>query len=52
MVSHCGLLYKLRSIGVEVQFMFIVSEFLSGIVRSVGLDCKAGASSDVVSGVP
>ena len=28
-VSHCGMLYKLRSIGVGGQFLFIVSEFFS-----------------------
>ena len=43
-IIHCDLLYKLRSIGVGVQFLFIVSEFLSDRRQRVRLDGKVGAS--------
>ena len=39
-VTHCGLLYKLRSIGVGGQFFFIVSEFFSDRRQRVRLDGK------------
>ena len=48
----CGLLYKLRSISVGGQFLFIVSEFLSDGKQRVRLDGKVKDSVDVVSGVP
>ena len=50
-VSHSGLLYKLRSIGVGGQFLSIVSQFLSDNKR-VHLDGKTNVSDDVVSWVP
>ena len=48
-VSHCGLLYKLRSIGVGGHFLSIVYEFLSGKRQPVHLDGKVSMSFDVVS---
>ena len=51
-VSHCGLLYKLRSIGVEGQLLFIVSEFLSDRYQRVRLEGNVRAPVDVVSSVP
>ena len=47
-VSHCGLLHKLRSIGVGRQFLFIISKFLSDRRQRVRLDGKVSASVDVV----
>ena len=51
-VSHRCLLYKLTSIGVEGQFLSIVSEFLSDRRQHMPLDGKVSESADVVSGVP
>ena len=51
-VSHCGLVYKLKSIGVGKQFSSIASEFLRYRRQRVRLDGKVSASVDVVSGVP
>ena len=51
-VSHCGVLYKLRSIGVGGQFLSIVLEFLSDRKQGVRLNGKVSASVDVASGVP
>ena len=51
-VSHRGLLYKLRFISVRGQFLSIVLEFLSDRRQRVRLDDKVTASVDVVSGVP
>ena len=51
-VSYRGLLYKLRSIGVSGQYLFIASEFLSDGKQRVRLDGKASASVDVVPGCP
>ena len=48
-VSHCGLLYKLRSIGVAGPFLSIVSEFISDRRQCVRLDGKVSVSVDVVS---
>ena len=50
-VSHRGLLHKLRSIGVEGQFLSIVSEFSSYRRQRVRLNGKVRASVDVVSGL-
>ena len=50
--SHCGLLYKLRSIGVGELLLSIVSEFFSDRRQRVRFDGKVSASVDVVSGVP
>ena len=49
-VSYCDLLYKLRSIGIGEQFLFIVSEFLSDRRQRVRLDCKVSDSVKVISG--
>ena len=51
MVSRCGLLYKVKSIGVGGQFLSIVSEFLSDRRQRPRLDGKVSESVDVVSGV-
>ena len=51
-VSHCGLLHKLRSIGVGGQLLYTVSEFLSDIRQHNHLDGKIGASVDVAFGAP
>ena len=50
MVSNSGLLYKLRSISVGGQFLFIVSGFLSDRRQRVRLDRKVSALVNVVSG--
>ena len=50
-VSHSGLLYKFRSIGVGGQFLSIVSKFLSDIRQRVRLDGKVSALVNVISGV-
>ena len=51
--SHCGLLYKLRSIGVWRTFVVhIVLEFLSDRRQRVCLDGKVSESVDVISGIP
>ena len=50
-VRHCGLLYKLRSIGVGGQFLSVVSEFFSVRRQRVHLDGKISASDVVVLGV-
>ena len=50
-VSHRGLLYKLRSIGVGDQFLSIVSELFSERRQRVSLDGRVSASVDGVSGV-
>ena len=50
-VSHCGLLCKLRSIGIGGHFLFIVSEFFINRRQSVCLDGKVRVSVIVVSGV-
>ena len=49
-VSHCCLLYKLRSRGVGGQFLSLVSDFLRDRRQRVRLDGKVSASIDVVSG--
>ena len=46
--SRCGLLYKLRSIGVGGHFLFIVSEFLSYRGQCVRMDGEVSASVDIV----
>ena len=51
-VNHCGMLYKLISIGVGGQFLFIVSEFLSDRRQRVSLDGKVSASVNGISGLP
>ena len=51
-VSHRGLLYKLRSIGVGGQFLFIIWEFLSDRRHRVRFDGKVSASVNVALGVP
>ena len=52
-VSHRGLLYKLRSIGVGRQFRFIVSKkFLSDRRHRVHLDGKVSVSVDIVLRAP
>ena len=51
-VSHRGVLYKLRSIDVERQFLPIVSEFLCDRWQRVRLDDKVSALVGVVSRVP
>ena len=51
-VSHRGLLYKLRTIGVQAQFLSVVSELLSDRRQRVRLDGTVSASVNVVSGVP
>ena len=48
-VSHRGLLYKLKSIGVRRQFLSIVSEFHCDRRQRVRLDVKVCESFDVVS---
>ena len=50
-VSHCGLLYKLWSIGVGGQFLSTVSQFLSDRRQLVGFNGKVSVSVDVVTGV-
>ena len=52
MISHHGLFYKLRSIAVGRQILYIVSKFLSDRPQSVRLDGMVSASVDVVSRVP
>ena len=51
-VSHCGLLYKLRCIGVGGWFLSILLEFLSDKRQCLRLDGKISASVHVVLGVP
>ena len=51
-ISHCSLLHKLRSIGVEGQFLYIVLEFLSDRKQCVRFDSKVSVSVDAVLGVP
>ena len=51
-VSHRGLLYKLRSVGVCEQFLSIMSELPSDRRQRVRLSGKVSASVDMVSGVP
>ena len=51
-VSHCVMLYKLRSIGAGRQFLSIASEFLSDRRQRVRLDDKVNASVNIVSGLP
>ena len=51
-VSHRGLSYKLRSMSVGGQFLFIVSHFFSDRRQRVRLEGKVRVSVDVVSGVP
>ena len=50
-VSHGGLLYKLRSIGIGGQFLSIVSQFLNNRRQHVRVDGKVNVSVDVVVGV-
>ena len=50
-VSHCSLLYNLRSIGVEGLFLSMVSEFLGDKRQRVSLDAKISSSVDVVLGL-
>ena len=50
-VRHCSLPYKLGSIGVGEQLLFIVSNFLSGRMQQVRLGGKDSAPADVISGV-
>ena len=49
-VSHCGMLHKLRSVGVGGQFLSIVSEFLSDRRQRLCMNGKFSALVDVVSG--
>ena len=49
-VSHCGLSYKMRSIGAGEEVLFILSEFLSD--RRVRVNDKISEPVSVVSGVP
>ena len=49
--SHCGLLYKLKSIGIGRQFAFTVSQFLQYRRQRMRLDGKISLSFDVVAGV-
>ena len=51
-ISNCGLVYKLRFIGIEKQFLSTVSEFLSDRRLRVRLNVKVSASANAVSGVP
>ena len=51
-ISHCGLLYKIRSVGVGGQFQFIVSKFLSVRRQRVRLGGKVSVSVVVISVVP
>ena len=51
-VSHRSLLYKLRSIGVEEQFFYIMSVLLSDRRHRVRFDGKTSASLYGVSGMP
>ena len=44
-------MYKLSSIGIGRQFLFIVSEYFSDRWQRVGLDGKVSASVSVISGV-
>ena len=48
-VSHCGLLYKLRSIGIGRQFLPIVSVFVIDRRQCMRLDGKVSKSVDLVS---
>ena len=50
--SHCGLLYKLRYIGVGGQFLSAVLQFLSDRRQRVRFNGKISVSVDVVSKVP
>ena len=50
-VSHRGLLYKLKAIGVAGQFLSVVSQFLSDRRQRVRLNDKVRESADVVSGM-
>ena len=50
-VSHCSLLYKLKSISVGKQFLSIVSEFLSDRRQRVSLNGNVSASVDGASRV-
>ena len=50
-VSHRGLLYKLRSIGVGELVLPIMSQFLSDRQQRASLDSKVSVSVDVVSEV-
>ena len=51
-VSHRGMLYKLRFIGIVEKFLSIVAEFLSDRRQYVRLNGKVSESVDVVLGVP
>ena len=51
-VSHCGLLYKLRSESVGGKFLFIVWEFLNDRRLRRRLCGKLSASVDVISEMP
>ena len=50
-VSHCGMLYKLRSIGIREQFLSIVLEFLV-TESSACIWMVVSASVNVISVVP
>ena len=50
--SHRCLLYKLKSLGVGEQFLFIVSAFLSDKRPCMRLEGKVSASVNVISEVP
>ena len=49
-VSYCGLLYKLRSIGVRGQFLPKVSQSLCDRKQRVRLDGKVSVLMNVVPG--
>ena len=51
-VNHRGMLYKLRSIGVGGQFLFIVPQFLNERRQCVHLDGTVSALVGVIWGVP
>ena len=51
-VSYRGLFYKLKSIGVGGQFLFVISESLSDRRQHLRLNFKVSVSVNVVSGVP
>ena len=51
-VSHSGLLFKLKSIGVGVSVLFICTEFLSDRRQRVVVYGSASEQIPIISGVP
>ena len=51
-MSHSGLLFKLKSIGVGGSVLFICTEFLSDRRQRVVVDGATSAVIPIVSGVP